>query len=85
MYGSSLPQWFDQISSFNVWDRAYPALFLFLLGVFENRSDWSDSSQIAILLSGNYGFFNLLTFAMYSLLIDDRMLPNFSQNIEYRY
>ena len=51
--------------------------FLLLPGFSKNWSDWSDSSQFAILLSGNYGFFNLLTLCLCLPLIDDEMLPRF--------
>lgn len=74
-----LPQWFDQISLYLMYgiELILPFL-LFLPGIFRRIGVIGQILlQITILLSGNYGFFNLLTLCLCIPLIDDRMLPNF--------
>jgi hypothetical protein len=52
--------------------------FLFLPGVLRRIGVMGQVIlQIAILFSGNYGFFNLLTLCLCIPLIDDHMLPRF--------
>ena len=52
--------------------------FLFLPGIFRRIGVIGQILlQIAILLSGNYGFFNLLTLCLCLPLVDDQMLPRF--------
>ena len=75
----SLPHWFDQISLYSMYGiELILPLFLFLPGIFRRIGVIGQILlQIAILLSGNYGFFNLLTLCLCIPLIDDRMLPHF--------
>ena len=75
----SLPTWFDQISLYLMYGiELILPFFLFLPGIFRRIGVISQILlQIAILLSGNYGFFNLLTFCLCLPLVDDRMLPGF--------
>ena len=75
----SLPHWFDQISLYLMYviELILP-FFLFLPGIFRRIGVIGQILlQIAILLSGNYGFFNLLTLCLCIPLIDDSMLPRF--------
>jgi hypothetical protein len=75
----SFPTWFDQISLYLMYgiEMILP-LFLFLPGILRRIGIIGQILlQIAILLSGNYGFFNLLTLCLCIPLIDDRMLPRF--------
>ena len=75
----SLPQWFDQISLYLMYGiELILPLFLFLPGIFRRIGVIGQIIlQIVILLSGNYGFFNLLTLCLCLPLIDDQMLPDF--------
>ena len=75
----SLPQWFDHISLYLMYGiELILPFFLFLPGIFRRIGVIGQIIlQIAILLSGNYGFFNLLTLCLCILLIDDGMLPRF--------
>jgi hypothetical protein len=75
----SLPNWFDQISLYLMYGiELILPFFLFLPGIFRRIGVMGQIFlQIAILLSGNYGFFNLLTLCLCIPLIDDRMLPRF--------
>jgi len=75
----SLPHWFDQISLYLMYGiELILPFFLFLPGVFRRIGVIGQILlQIAILLSGNYGFFNLLTLCLCIPLIDDRILPKF--------
>jgi hypothetical protein len=75
----SLPKWFDQFSLILMYGiELILPFFLFLPGIFRRIGVIGQILlQIAILLSGNYGFFNLLTLCLCIPLIDDRMLPNF--------
>jgi hypothetical protein len=75
----SLPQWFDQLLLYFMYgiELVLP-FFLFLPGIYRRIGVVGQILlQIAILLSGNYGFFNLLTLCLYIPLIDDRMVPRF--------
>jgi hypothetical protein len=73
----SLPQWFDQILLYLMYGiELILPFFLFLPGIFRRIGVIGQILlQIAILLSGNYGFFNLLTLCLCIPLIDDQMLP----------
>ena len=75
----SLPQWFDHISLYSMYGiELILPFFLFLPSIFRRIGVMGQILlQIAILLSGNYGFFNLLTLCLCIPLIDDRMLPLF--------
>ena len=75
----SSPDWFDQISLYLMYGiELILPFFLFLPGIFRRIGVIGQIIlQIAILLSGNYGFFNLLTLCLCIPLIDDRMLPKF--------
>ena len=75
----SLPNWFDQISLYLMYGiELILPFFLFLPGIFRRIGVMGQIFlQIAILLSGNYGFFNLLTLCLCLPLIDDQMLPDF--------
>ncbi len=74
-----LPQWFDQVSLYLMYGiELILPFFLFLPGIFRRIGVMGQILlQITILLSGNYGFFNLLTLCLCIPLLDDRMLPNF--------
>jgi hypothetical protein len=74
-----LPHGFDQISLYLMYGiELILPFFLFLPGIFRRIGVVGQILlQIAILLSGNYGFFNLLTLILCIALIDDRMLPKF--------
>ena len=75
----SLPTWFDQISLYLMYGiELILPFFLFLPGIFRRIGVIGQIIlQIAILLSGNYGFFNLLTLCLCIPLIDDQMFPRF--------
>jgi hypothetical protein len=75
----SLPHWIDQISLYSMYGiELILPFFLLLPGIFRRIGVIGQIIlQIAFLLSGNYGFFNLLTLCLCIPLIDDRMLPNF--------
>jgi len=75
----SFPTWFDQISLYLMYGiELILPFFLFLPGIFRRIGVIGQILlQIAILLSGNYGFFNLLTLCLCLPLIDDQMLPRF--------
>ena len=73
----SLPGWFDSFSLYSMYavELVLPFLF-FLPGNFRRTALIGQIVlQIAILFSGNYGFFNLLTIVLCIPLIDDRMIP----------
>jgi len=75
----SLPHWFDRISLYLMYGiELILPLFLFLPGIFRRIGVIGQILlQIAILLSGNYGFFNLLTLCLCIPLLDNHMLPRF--------
>ena len=75
----SLPQWIDHISLYLMYGiELILPFFLFLPGIFRRIGVIGQIIlQIVIILSGNYGFFNLLTLSLCIPLIDDRMLPKF--------
>jgi hypothetical protein len=75
----SLPNWFDQISLYLMYGiELILPFFLFLPGIFRRVGVIGQILlQIAIILSGNYGFFNLLTLCLCMPLIDDRIFPQF--------
>ena len=73
----SLPGWFDGFSLYSMYavELVLPFLF-FLPGNFRRIALIGQIVlQVVILLSGNYGFFNLLTLVICIPLIDDRMIP----------
>ena len=75
----SLPDWFDRISLYLMYGiELILPFFLFLPGIFRRIGVIGQIIlQIAILLSGNYGFFNLLTLCLCLPLVDNNMLPRF--------
>ncbi len=73
----SLPEWFDRFSLYSMYavELIFPLMF-FLPGNFRRIALIGQVVlQIAIFLSGNYGFFNLLTLVLCIPLFDDRMIP----------
>ncbi|MDG1139598.1 MAG: lipase maturation factor family protein [Opitutales bacterium] len=75
----ALPDWFDQLSLFLIYATELVLPFLlFLPGKWRRIGVIGQIIlQVAILLSGNYGFFNLLTLCLCIPLIDDQLLPSF--------
>ncbi len=75
----SLPLWFDQISLYLMYGvELILPFFLFVPGILRRIGVIGQIIlQFAILLSGNYGFFNLLTLCLCIPLIDDKMFPRF--------
>jgi hypothetical protein len=75
----SLPVWFDQFSLISMYGiELILPIFLFFPGNLRRIGVIGQIIlQIAILLSGNYGFFNLLTLCLCIPLLDDQILPNF--------
>jgi hypothetical protein len=77
----SLPNWFDQFSLLTMYavELLFP-FFLFLPGIWRRVGVTGQIIlQVSILLSGNYGFFNLLTLCLCIPLLDDQLLPSFLQ------
>ena len=75
----SLPPWLDQISLFSMYGiELILPIFLFLPGNFRRIALIGQIVlQFAIIASGNYGFFNLLTLCLCIPLIDDQWFPKF--------
>ena len=75
----SLPPWLDPISLFSMYGiELILPIFLFLPGNFRRIALIGQIVlQFAIIASGNYGFFNLLTLCLCIPLIDDQWLPEF--------
>ena len=75
----SLPSWFDQFSLISMYgiELVLPILLFFPGNLRRIAVFGQIILQIAILLSGNYGFFNLLTLCLCIPLIDDQILPKF--------
>ena len=73
----ALAPWFDQLSLlFMYCAEVILPLFLFLPGRFRRVGLLGQVIlQFAILASGNYGFFNLLTLCLCIPLIDDQLIP----------
>ena len=73
----SLPSWFDQLSLLSMYgiELILPILLFFPGYLRKIGVIGQILLQIAILLSGNYGFFNLLTLCLCVPLIDDQILP----------
>ena len=73
----SLPQWFDEVSLSSMFFIEIALPFCFFLPTLIRRFALLGQVllQIAIILSGNYGFFNLLTLTLCIPLIDDGMMP----------
>jgi len=78
----SLPAWFDQFSLIFMYGiELILPIFLFFPGNLRRIAVIGQIIlQIAILLSGNYGFFNLLTLCLCIPLIDDRILTKWFKN-----
>ena len=75
----SLPAWLDQFSLLSMYgiELILPFL-LFFPGNFRRIAVLGQIIlQVAIILSGNYGFFNLLTLCICIPLIDDQILPKY--------
>ena len=75
----SLSSWFDQFSLISMYgiELILPILLFFPGNLRRIAVFGQIILQIAILLSGNYGFFNLLTLCLCIPLIDDRILPKY--------
>ena len=73
----SLPSWFDQFSLISMYgiELIFPILLFFPGNLRRIGVIGQIILQISILLSGNYGFFNLLTLCLCVPLIDDQTLP----------
>lgn len=73
----ALPHWFDQISLTGMYAVELILPFLFFLPGNLRRIGLVGQIilQIAILASGNFGFFNFLTLCLCIPLIDDQFLP----------
>ncbi|MGA1116656.1 MAG: lipase maturation factor family protein, partial [Opitutales bacterium] len=73
----SLPWWFDQFSLISMYgiELILPILLFFPGNLGRIALLGQIILQITILLSGNYGFFNLLTICLCIPLIDDQMVP----------
>jgi hypothetical protein len=73
----SLPAWLDQFSLISMYgiELIFPILLFFPGNLRRIAVSGQIILQIAILLSGNYGFFNLLTLCLCIPLIDDQILP----------
>jgi len=76
----SLPSWFDQFSLISMYgiELILPILLFFPGNLRRIAVFGQIILQIAILLSGNYGFFNLLTLCLCIPLIDDQILRKLS-------
>jgi len=76
----SLPPWVDQLSLLSMYGiELILPVFLFLPGNFRRIAVIGQIVlQFAIIASGNYGFFNLLTLCLCIPLIDDQWLPEFT-------
>ncbi len=72
----SLPSWFDQFSLISMYAiELFLPILLFFPGNLRRIAVFGQIIlQIAILISGNYGFFNMLTLCLCVHLIDDRVL-----------
>jgi hypothetical protein len=72
----SLPAWFDQYSLISMYGiELILPIFLFLPGNLRRIAVFGQIIlQVAILFSGNYGFFNLLTLCLCIPLLDDKIL-----------
>ena len=73
----SLPPWFDSISLNAMYFIEIGLPFCFFLPFYFRRFALVGQVllQLAILFSGNYGFFNLLTLTLCIPLIDDGLIP----------
>jgi uncharacterized membrane protein YphA (DoxX/SURF4 family) len=74
----SLPSWFDSLSLYSMYviELVLPLCF-FLPGKGRRVALIGQVLlQVAILLSGNYGFFNLLTLCLCIPLLDDQVIPS---------
>ena len=73
----SLPPWFDSISLNAMYFIEIGLPFCFFLPFYFRRFAFVGQVllQLAILFSGNYGFFNLLTLTLCIPLIDDALIP----------
>ena len=77
----SLPQWFDEFSLLTMYavELILPVLLFFPGNIRRFAVLGQVLLQLAILLSGNYGFFNLLTLVLCIPLCDDRMIAFFTR------
>ena len=77
----SLPRWFDEFSLVSMYavELALPFLLFFPGNIRRIALLGQLLLQFAILLSGNYGFFNLLTMVLCIPLCDDRMFAFLSR------
>ena len=77
----SLPQWFDEFSLLTMYavELILPPLLFFPGNIRRFALLGQVLLQFAILLSGNYGFFNLLTLVLCIPLCDDRMIAFFTR------
>ncbi len=75
----SLPEWIHQFSLYSTYTiELILPFFLFLPGTFRRIGVMGQILlQLAILASGNYGFFNLLTLCLCIPLLDDSLFPSF--------
>lgn len=73
----TLPHWFDQISLTGMYavELILPCLFFLPGNVRRIALVGQIILQIAILASGNFGFFNFLTLCLCIPLVDDQILP----------
>jgi hypothetical protein len=78
----SLHAWFHQFSLIFMYGiELILPIFLFFPGNLRRIAVFGQIIlQVAILLSGNYGFFNLLTLCLCIPLLDDKTLPKFFLN-----
>ena len=78
----SLPSWFDQFSLILMYgvELILPLLLFFPGNVRRIAVMGQVLLQLAILASGNYGFFNLLTLCLCLPLIDDQWISRFFTN-----
>ena len=78
----SLPSWFDSLSLYFMYliELALPLCFFLPGNARRVALIGQVVLQVAILLSGNYGFFNLLTLCLCIPLVDDQVIPSAINN-----
>lgn len=74
----SLPSWFDSLSLYSMYviELVLPLCFFLPGNIRRVALIGQVLLQVAILLSGNYGFFNLLTLCLCIPLLDDQIIPS---------
>jgi hypothetical protein len=74
----SLPSWFDSLSLYSMYiiELALPLCFFLPGNIRRVALIGQVLLQLAILFSGNYGFFNLLTLCLCIPLLDDQVIPS---------